>query len=489
MELKNTIGEDSFQTRLIFESFNPNNDDEIATDEFINSIESWAISNNQITNGLILIEDCLSPSETETSVANINCISPQNISGSFGNNKDKASENNPNDEPTSMEEHFEFNPNVIENNNINSKNNLNNEDNNHDFVYEDFSNFSNGDSFSSIKSGQFQQRSSWLRSSIKRNGRRSSLSYESDEMNNDANLEEDVLNLNDKLKKLQEQIEILTEAQMKNEIKYTSMKRENINLNDKINFLEEHVRDIEIQSDERKQEDERRFRESMARLEREKSQEVQNYVNRILDLQNELFASKEEVKEFQQKSEYLREQKEILETQLRDRELELELLKKELVKRDEQIKQQSELIQENASLIEELNGEMITRKNLSDSTQQMEHLKARENEMNDINVELENQLRTLKQENRTLKDSNEELTAQLLNNHLMEGKSLLKEGEAISSLANEISDLNTEQLKTALKEQQDVNTKLRSYIDGILLNIVENYPQLLEKQSAASSDR
>lgn len=48
MELKNTIGEDSFQTRLIFESFNPNNDDEIATDEFINSIESWAISNNQV---------------------------------------------------------------------------------------------------------------------------------------------------------------------------------------------------------------------------------------------------------------------------------------------------------------------------------------------------------------------------------------------------------------------------------------------------------
>lgn len=29
--------------------------------------------------------------------------------------------------------------------------------------------------------------------------RRSSLSYESDEMNNDANLEEDVLNLNDKV--------------------------------------------------------------------------------------------------------------------------------------------------------------------------------------------------------------------------------------------------------------------------------------------------
>lgn len=38
----------------------------------------------------------------------------------------------------------------------------------------------------------------------------------------------------------------------------------------------------------------------------------------------------------------------------------------------------------------------------------------------------------------------------------------------------------TLQVHKALKEQQEVNRQLRAYIEGILLNIVENHPQLLE---------
>lgn len=42
------------------------------------------------------------------------------------------------------------------------------------------------------------------------------------------------------------------------------------------------------------------------------------------------------------------------------------------------------------------------------------------------------------------------------------------------------------QLQSAYQEKEDENQRLKHYIDTILLNIVENYPQILEVKTSAS---
>ena len=115
-----------------------------------------------------------------------------------------------------------------------------------------------------------------------------------------------------------------------------------------------------------------------------------------------------------------------------------------------------------------------------------------------------------------LREANEELQATLLTNGLEEGRRLLSQSGLETSLASEFQEMTNDevnhvslyllsphpllplflshfffllilhdlpyflQVYEALKDQQEVNSRLRAYIDGILLNIVENHPQLLE---------
>jgi len=112
--------------------------------------------------------------------------------------------------------------------------------------------------------------------------------------------------------------------------------------------------------------------------------------------------------------------------------------------------------------------------------------------------EYEEEVKRLKKQNQQLQETNDELSAQILNHGLEEGRHLLTLNSTVpigNSLAAEFEAMSQEQtvpgfhnhsdmdfmkMQTALKEQKEVNDQLRNYIDGILLTIVENYPQLLE---------
>jgi hypothetical protein len=99
---------------------------------------------------------------------------------------------------------------------------------------------------------------------------------------------------------------------------------------------------------------------------------------------------------------------------------------------------------------------------------------------------MESEIKSLKESNQKLTEANEEMHAQILNRGLEEGKAVLYSHDTAKanlesmSIARELEGLSDSQVRQALKEQQDVNEGLRGYIDGILMNIMEKYPELLE---------
>ena len=94
-------------------------------------------------------------------------------------------------------------------------------------------------------------------------------------------------------------------------------------------------------------------------------------------------------------------------------------------------------------------------------------------------VDMEEELRLLREQNKSLYESNEDLQGQILNRGLVEGMRIIQETQN-TSLAAELEAMPENEMKIALQDQKDVNKQLKSYIDTVLINIMEKYPELLE---------
>ncbi len=217
-------------------------------------------------------------------------------------------------------------------------------------------------------------------------------------------------------------------------------------INIRIHSLEEQLREIELQSEDRREEEQRRYKDVMARHEREKSQESEQYINRIYGLQQELLEAKDESRKYQNIIERLKSIKIDLEEQLQEKTVEIDSLRVEVNKLRDVVRRHQDEENVNNRLIEVLNQELTDIR----KPQLFESKKRTMSSSDDIDVlinsEMEKELKQLKDENLALREANEELSALLLNNRLEEGRILLKEGEVASSLASEMSNLNLDQV-------------------------------------------
>jgi len=323
---------------------------------------------------------------------------------------------------------------------------------------------------------------------------------EMQDMHSDISIEDDVIDLNNKVQQLQEQVGQLAESQATTDDRYTRVKQDNAALTARIHMLEEHIRELEVRGEERVEEEQRRSRELMQRLERERQLEVENYSIRLQAAEREGKGLGDEVSSLRATVEKVRAEKAGVEEQLAEvqnllvREQEAHRGLQEVVGREREEwagerEASAHLIQELSREVEESRRDAEERRSRSRGVvveeDGVDHqvLDEVSGEMPARIADMEAEIRTLREANKRCHENNEELQAAMLNKGLEEGRSLLNNPQHTNSLAAEFEAMSENEMRKALKDQQDVNLHLRSYIDNVLMNIMEKHPELLEIRS------
>ncbi|XP_043463112.1 rab11 family-interacting protein 4A [Leptopilina heterotoma] len=343
-------------------------------------------------------------------------------------------------------------------------------------------------------------RHSWLRTSLRRTGTnrkrlssnalasqlyrsssfnssgRGSICDTGEEMYSDVSLEDDVLDLSHRVQMIQEQMHALADTHSVGEERYARAKEQNATLQARVLMLEEAAKDAESRADERLQAEQRRHRDFACRLEREKELQLENCSIKLQAMELESASLRDEVSRLREQLEKVRQEKGQLENSLddarRDAEAAQELVR-QAVSRSNEAKQMLEVARE------ELAAHVDEQQKLDALMQEISHLRTRNKSLEESRDEL--------QAAAALQAGRELLMLNPCANNVDKGSSLaaellagMNQDQTDGSKPREPEPRTLAEWKQALKEQQEVSSQLRSYIDGILLNIVENYPQLLE---------
>ncbi|XP_032430110.1 rab11 family-interacting protein 3 isoform X2 [Xiphophorus hellerii] len=265
------------------------------------------------------------------------------------------------------------------------------------------------------------------------------------------------------------------------------LRQENLQLVHRANALEEQLKEQELQADELLQQENRRHKEALCKLDREKGLELENAQARLQQLDDENSELRSCVPCLRANIERLEEEKRKLQDEV---ETQTDRLNEETESRRKMADKLSHERHQNQKEKES------TQELIEDLRKQLEHLQLykleaeakrgrtpgaglQEYQTRTREAELEQEIKRLKQDNRTLKEQNDELNGQIINLSIQGAKNLMSASFS-DSLAAEISSVSRAELMEAVHKQEEINYRLQDYIDKIIVAIMESNPSILE---------
>nr|XP_008539696.1 PREDICTED: rab11 family-interacting protein 4 [Equus przewalskii] len=269
----------------------------------------------------------------------------------------------------------------------------------------------------------------------------------------------------------------------------SKLKQENTQLVHRVHELEEMVKDQETMAEQALEEEARRHREAYSKLEREKSTEIELLNTRVQQLEEENTELRTTVTRLKSQTEKLDEERQRMSDRLEDTSLrlkdEMDLYKRMMDKlRQNRLEFQKER-EATQELIEDLRKELEHLQMYKLDCERPGRGRSSSSGLGEFNarareVELEHEVKRLKQENHKLRDQNDDLNGQILSLSLYEAKNLFATQTKAQCLAAEIDTASRDELMEALKEQEEINFRLRQYMDKIILAILDHNPSILE---------
>ncbi|XP_068607282.1 rab11 family-interacting protein 4B [Brachionichthys hirsutus] len=323
------------------------------------------------------------------------------------------------------------------------------------------------------------------------------------------------IDINEKVSSLEKKVALLESEILVNGDLKSKLKQDNTQLVHRVHEVEEQLKDQEIRAEQNLQEELRRHREAYNKMERDKSTQIELLSNRVNQLEEENGDFSIHMCRLKSHTVKLDEEKQRMTDKLEDTSLrlkdEMDLYRKMMDKLRQNRHQFQKEKEEMQELIEDLRRELehlqlfkleTERPGRGRSASVLAEFNSRTKE-----VELEHEVKRLKQvlvsqdfippeiqhlvlsgarlcpglmENQKLREQNEELNGHILSLSLYEAKSLFATQTKAQSIAAEIENASRDELMEALKQQEEINLRLRQYMDKIILSILDHNPSILE---------